>query len=140
MQAIGRFKVLMNHLSGCIELTGQEEADRVILQDYISSWQREWSGIVQALIDCLSDLVTTLDSLPPEKWAQRPYLLETFIVMQNCYKDWLPPGLESGEAVMSVDVCAAWVSKALASIDVLHAVGAGVLIDAVSQAASADST
>jgi hypothetical protein len=136
MQSIGKFKALLDHLSGWIDLARQDESDREVLQNYLNCWQGEWSGIVQALIDRLSSIASTLDKLPREVWMQRPYLLEAFDILQQHYQGWLPPGLENGEAIMSVDVCASWANQVLASITELHTLGAAILVDTLSQTAT----
>jgi len=137
MQTIGRFKALTDHLSGWLRLARVEDADSRVLQNYLDCYKDEWSGIVQALIDSLDGLTKKFINLSPEEQQQRTYLTGAIVKISDHHHQWLPPGLERGETVMSIDGCEAWLSMVASLIDELHSVSILMLIDSMLQAAKA---
>jgi hypothetical protein len=103
---IGRFKALTNHLSGVLALTGMDGADHEVLQGYLDRYQSEWSEIIQAFIDGIRDLAERYNQLTIGEQEQRSFLAEAAFAARDHIHDWLPPGLDAGQAVLSVDVCA----------------------------------
>jgi len=131
MLAIGRFKIMSNHLSGWIELAQNDEADREVLQNYINRYQGEWSEIVQAFINAVAAVTNKLNHLSMEDWEQRPFLFEAVNIAKDHYQFWLPPGLDKGQAKLDVDGCKSWLTSVTDHINELHTFAVAVLIDAI---------
>ena len=105
-----------------------------VLQDYLDRYQNEWSEIIQALVEMLGELTAKYVGLSPEEQAQRLYLAKAVVTIREHLQNWLPPGLDQGGAVMSVDACKDWVGNVAAHIEELQSIGAAVLIDSMIQA------
>jgi len=135
LHVIGRFKVLADHLSGCLTLARSEVADREILQGYLDRYESEWSGVIEALVESIGALAERCNQLTVCEQEQRPLLVEAAIAARDHFHDWLPPGLDEGHAVLSVDACAKWLNTVAAHIDTLVSFGGAVLIDTLAQIA-----
>ena len=135
LMVIGRFKILMTHLSSVLERVEDDDADHEVLQAYIHRYQDEWSGIIQALIDGSGAVAGRFNQLTEEERERRPFLVEAAATVSEHFQDWLPPGLESGKAVLSVDACTSWLDTATANIEALDTVGGAFLLDSVVQTA-----
>ena len=134
LQVIGRFKILTDHLSGCLELARVEGASCEILQGYIERYQVEWSGIVQDLFDHLGGLAEKCNRLSAQEQEQRPFLREAVVATRDHFCDWLPPGWDQGPVALSVDSCQDWLNTVASNIDMLVSVGAAALVDSLGQA------
>jgi hypothetical protein len=133
---IGHFKILTAHLSSVMELVKEDDADREVLQAYIHRHQDEWSEIIQVLIDGTGAVVERFNRLTEEQRERRPFLVEAVSSVSEHFQDWLPPGLDSGEAVLSVDACTSWLDTATANIEALEVVGGALLLDSIIQTAT----
>lgn len=89
-----------------LALTGMDGADHEVLQGYLDRYQSEWSEIIQAFIDGIRDLAERYNQLTIGEQEQRSFLAEAAFAARDHIHDWLPPGLDAGQAVLSVDVYA----------------------------------
>jgi hypothetical protein len=135
--SIGRFKALVEHLSDVLKLADIEQADGALLQGYIDRYRDEWSDIIQALIDEVASLARTVGALDSEQRAARPFLVEAASVASEHWQGLMPPGLENGAVVLSGEDCASWLDSVHTHGEALDSVGAGLLLDALDQAANA---
>jgi hypothetical protein len=137
LHSIGRFKALVAHLSDVLKLADIEQADGAPLQAYIDRYRDEWSEIIQALIDPVASLARTVVAWDSEQRAARPFLVEAATAAVDHWQELMPPGLENGAVVLSGEDCVNWLAGAHTHGEGLDTVGAGVLLDALDQAANA---
>ena len=106
--------MMTKHLSAILALANNASADREVLQGYLDRYQAEWSANVQALIDGIAVLAGRFNALADNEQELRPLLAEAAITARNHYHAWLPPGLEHGQAVLSVEACSSWLDQVTA--------------------------
>lgn len=136
LMVIGRFKILTHHLSGVLALVQADDADGEVLQSYLERHRIEWSSIIQRLRNGIAAIANKFSELEHGEEVQRPFLAEAAATVRDHHQSWLPPGLEDGNAVLSVDACASWLDMATQNLEALDFVGGALLLDAMVQAES----
>lgn len=134
--AVGRIKILTKHLSSVLGLANADSADGAVLQGYLDRHRTEWSAILQGLIDGIAVLAHRFNVLTDGEQTLRPFLAEAAVTARDHYHSWLPPGLEYGQAVMSVEACTRWCDTVTAHSEALDTVAGAWILDTLIQAAA----